>query len=52
LLKLRQKALAVGEQEVRVVQQPVGKDAEHQAVVDKEAGAAEDKISVFGKVKQ
>jgi hypothetical protein len=34
----------VVEQEVRVVvQQPVVKDAEHQAVVDKEAGAAEDK---------
>ena len=28
---------------VRVAQQPVGKDAEHQAAVDKEAEAAEDK---------
>ena len=43
LLKLKQKALAVEEQEVRVAQPPVGKDAEHQAVVDKEVEAAEDK---------
>jgi hypothetical protein len=44
LLKLRQKALAEEEQEVRVAEQrPEDKGGEHQVGVDKEAGAAEDK---------
>jgi hypothetical protein len=54
LLKLKQKALAVEEQEVQVQEQELGdKGGEHQVVVDKEAAeAAEDNVPDLRKRKE